>query len=78
MKIYVNGRLNNSQAYSGSLQLVAQNTFIGKNGSDDANMRFSGQIDDVRIFSYPLTEVQVKQQYNEGFGIRFGPSSGTP
>lgn len=78
MKIYVNGKLNNSRAYSGSLELVAQNAFIGKNGSDDANMRFSGQIDDVRLFSYPLTEVQVRQQYNEGFGIRFGPSAGTP
>lgn len=36
-----------------------------------------GQIDDTRIFNYALTAVQVRQVYNEGFGTRFGPTSGT-
>ncbi len=32
---------------------------------------FDGQIDDVRIYGYPLTEEQIKQDYNNGAAVRF-------
>ena len=38
-----------------------------------STLNFSGQIDDVRIYNYSLTPVQIKQIYNQGGGIRFGP-----
>lgn len=39
---------------------------------------FQGQIDDVRIYNYPLTLTQIQGLYNENSAIRFGPSSGPP
>lgn len=38
----------------------------------------NGTIDDVRIYTYALTQSQVNKVYNEGSGARFGPLSGTP
>lgn len=38
----------------------------------------TGQIDDVKIFNYPLSTSQIKKLYNDNSGARFGPSSGTP
>lgn len=38
----------------------------------------NGQIDDVRIYNYALTPVQIKSVFNQGSGIRFGPSTGSP
>ena len=42
---------------------------FGQVGSTD----YSGYLDDVRIFDYPLTAVQVKTLYNENSAVRFGP-----
>lgn len=39
---------------------------------------FNGQIDDVRIFNYALTANQVRNLFNEGSAVRFGPQTGTP
>ena len=33
---------------------------------------FNGQIDEVKIFNYALTPLQVKTEYNDG-SVRFGP-----
>lgn len=37
----------------------------------------TGQVDDIRIYNYPLSADQVKQVYNGG-AVRFGPTTGTP
>ncbi|MBU2578389.1 DUF2341 domain-containing protein, partial [Patescibacteria group bacterium] len=34
---------------------------------------FDGQIDDVRIYNYALTPLQIRQLYNENSSVRFGP-----
>lgn len=39
---------------------------------------FNGQIDDIRIYPYALSPYQVKQLYNEGAAVRFGPTTGAP
>ena len=39
---------------------------------------FPGQIDEVRIFNYALTSTQVKNLFNQGSAIRFGPATGSP
>lgn len=61
----VGSRTNNSST----------NLFIGQNSL--SSRRFSGQIDDVRIYNYALTATQVKSLYNGG-SVRFGPSTGSP
>ena len=38
---------------------------------------FDGLIDDVRIYNYALTPLQIRTEYNQG-AVRFGPSSGLP
>lgn len=45
--------------------------------SNNPLLYFPGQIDDVRIYNYPLSPDQIKQVYNGG-AVRFGPASGTP
>lgn len=36
-----------------------------------------GQIDDVRLYNYPLSQTQIRKIINEG-GVRFGPLQGSP
>ena len=50
---------------------------IGRNGLAGA-VPFAGQIDDVRVYNYALTATQIKQLFNEGSAVRFGPATGTP
>jgi len=38
----------------------------------------SGQIDDVRIFNYALTPLQIKTLYNQGAAVQFAPITGSP
>jgi len=38
----------------------------------------SNGVDDVKIYNYALTATQVKNLYNEGSAVRFGPSTGSP
>jgi len=39
---------------------------------------FQGLLDDVQIFNYALTPLQIENLYNQESAIRFGPSSGSP
>jgi len=52
----------------------ATSTDIGRYGGN----YFDGTIDDVRIYNYALTPIQIDNVYNEGSAVRFGPSSGLP
>ncbi len=76
MKIYVNGKLEKSDTYSTSL--TPNNEPLHIAAYSDGSYDFNGQIDDVRIYNYALTPLQVKQLYNEGAAIRFGPQTGAP
>lgn len=38
---------------------------------------FNSQLDDVRVYNYALTPVQIKTLYNNG-AVYFGPVSGQP
>jgi hypothetical protein len=51
------------------------NLLIG-NRTGTANY-YNGQIDDIKIYNYPLTATQVKTLYNEG-AFRVGPVTGAP
>lgn len=39
---------------------------------------FNGQIDDVRVFNYTLTPLQVKSVMNNGSAVNFAPITGSP
>jgi hypothetical protein len=76
LRAYRNGALLGVQALSSSP--VANSGTLQIGGVTAYNNRWQGQLDDVAIYSYALTPVQVKQVYTGGFGVRFGPTSGNP
>jgi len=68
--IYVDGKVLSTLPDTGwhvitvttATGFTASNVSVGKVGAN----YFSGQIDDVRIYNYPLTSVQVRDVYNNG------------
>ena len=70
---YVDGILTGTDA-AGIDTNNATALYIGYDGTN----YFDGQIDDVRVYAYPLNANQVKTLYNENSAVRFAPSSGSP
>lgn len=62
MKLYVNGKFDGSVATSINVGNQTGALVIGKN-ANASNRYFSGKMDDVRIYKYPLSEAQVKANY---------------
>lgn len=53
--------------------------YIGTySNSSSNNYTITGQLDDFRLYNYPMTTSQIKQLYNQGAGVRFGPLTGNP
>jgi hypothetical protein len=77
MKIYQNGVLVGSQTLSGAIINSTHSLDIGHEYVG-TNLFFSGQIDEVQLFNYPLTDAQVKLLNNQNSAVRFGPATGTP
>ena len=72
MKVYLDGKQSSITASrSGTLTNTAHNFSIGRLGAYN-NEYFQGQIDDVRIYNYALTQEQVKQVMNEVSAMSFG------
>ncbi len=72
-KLYINGVLDTSDSQtSGNFSYT--HFHIGNTGT--MNSYFNGQIDDVRFYNYALTATQIKNVYNEGFAVRYGPTTG--
>ncbi len=66
INVYVDGKYDGTNTTSGSLAVTSAHVQIGGNTAAGFNQYFSGQIDDVRIYNYTLTQEQVKQIYNGG------------
>ncbi len=80
-KIYINGRLTNSQAATvTTLQDTTQSLFIGASANNVGTViaAFTGQIDDVRIYNYALKVDQIRKLMTDDAAARFGPSTGQP
>ena len=78
---YINGVLktttaNQTPTTGSSYDDSAQNAYIG-NAVAGARS-FDGLIDDFRIYKYLLTASQIKNLYNQGSAVRFGPQTGSP
>ena len=78
--VYVNGISKDSQPDSRTGDFISaagsHEYFAGRSiySGDFVTWKyFSGQIDDVRIYNYAVSPAQVKQIYNQGGSIQFGP-----
>jgi len=81
VRIYIDGVLNNENVTSipASLNSSSKDVLIGAWLENDVPITFfDGTIDDARIYNYALTASQIRNVYNEGSSVRFGPSSGLP
>ena len=65
IKIFVNGILEDTIATGNTNPLNAPD-FIDIGGNTNENHYFTGSIDDIRIYSYALTEPEILEIYNEG------------
>lgn len=69
---YINGELIKQQDISADTDIYQSSgasLYLGSRNNADF---FSGQLDDVRIYNYALSEAQVKKVMNEGSALRFG------
>ncbi|MFW0837854.1 MAG: DUF2341 domain-containing protein [Candidatus Komeilibacteria bacterium] len=64
LKLYVNGKLENST--TDVLESANASILIGAGKSFSATQFFDGKLDDVRIYNYDLTADQVKEVMNHG------------
>lgn len=79
LKMYIDGKLQ-SLTFAGTIPAITQattsNVLVG--ASSDNALNFDGQIDDVRVYSYPLSTTQVQKIYSDGSSVFFGPATGSP
>jgi len=72
LKLYVNGKLVDTETGPATVNDVAEPVSIGRLGDDNFEY-FGGIVDDVRIYNYALTQAQINTLLNEGSSLRFGP-----
>jgi len=77
VKIYVNGNLENTAAYSFTPNATDQPLVIGRWYGNYSDYYLGGQIDQVRIFATALTYTQVTDLYNEHYQTKFTDGSDT-
>lgn len=78
--IYLDGR-DDKESTSGTITNVNSlfNTVDFRVGSEsDGGEAFIGQIDNVKIYNYAPSSVQIKTFYNDNSAVRFGPLTGSP
>jgi len=73
IKLYLNGKLVDSQTVTGDGIDSGANFSIGGNGN--GGWGFNGLIDDVKIYNYALTSDEVKLDYNQGSSLALGSKS---
>lgn len=88
IKLYLNNKLvtlSTTLAGTGTLDdwfddigSSAENATIGVIEDDSKDSYFTGKIDDLRIYSYPLSQAQIGKIMQDGSSVKFGPSSGSP
>ena len=74
-KLYVDGVLVNQMAGS-SNRTAGGDLAIGCYATCSSTYSFDGQIDDVRIYNYALSSAQIMKVFNQGLGVRYGPTTG--
>jgi len=65
LKLYIDGTLEVTTAYAGSIASSAANLNIATN-SEESDRFYNGAMDDVRIYNYALSEGEITALYNKG------------
>jgi hypothetical protein len=77
--VYINGirigRTTGLGTWAGAIDSTRAN--IGARVNNGAEP-FNGQVDDVRIYNYVLTQQQVNTVMNDSSAVRFAPLTGSP
>ena len=80
MTLYIDGASQGTTTLAGTQGVPTGEMDIAANPPSTGGGRgdyFTGQIDDVRVYNYPLTAQQIKTVMNNG-AIRWGPVTGAP
>jgi M6 family metalloprotease-like protein len=78
MRVYYDNVLQGSRARTGIIPVASGNLYIGtKNAGAIAGDRFKGVMDDIRIYNYPLSDVEVQDIYQKNRMDAPLPVSGT-
>lgn len=72
---YIDGKQDTTTSVSATID---NHSYDIKIGWDYGSSYFKGQIDDVRLYNYPLSASQAKTLYNQGSAVQFAPLTGTP
>ncbi|OGG01584.1 hypothetical protein A2Z33_04545 [Candidatus Gottesmanbacteria bacterium RBG_16_52_11] len=75
IKVYLNGNQTDSWIQGSSITAASSALHIAQNSS--SAQRFEGQLDEMTIFTYPLTIQQVRNLVNGG-AVNYGPLQGAP
>jgi Concanavalin A-like lectin/glucanases superfamily len=77
IKVYLNGIQTGTTSQTASITSLNYTPLTsGHNFAGSAY--YSGRIDDMRVYNYALTAIQIRTLYNEDSAIRFGPAAGSP
>jgi len=77
-QVYVDGIADGTAtAISSEAMATTADIHLGTRAYTSTNY-MNGQIDDVRIYNYALSPLQVKKLLNENSSVRFGPATGSP
>jgi hypothetical protein len=76
--LYVDGKRVSVTSLSTGSWPTINNTDPVRVANSNGSAYYQGNIDDVRIYNYPLSQSQVLLLTNEGSVQRFGPSTGSP
>jgi hypothetical protein len=80
MDLYIDGK-SESGTYDGSggsLTYTGDSAAIGKiSNCGSGNFFYNGQIDEVKVWNYALTQQLVLTERNQG-AVKFGPETGSP
>lgn len=74
-KLYVNGKQVATSGTTPTISIGSGTSYFGGDGTAFPN--FTGQIDDVQIFNYALTQQQVRNVMNGG-AVSWTPATGAP
>ena len=66
MTIYVNGKSDGTNAFTGAVKTGPESLLIGKNSCDNVEY-FNGAIDEVRIYNRALSASEIAMQYQTEF-----------
>ncbi|MEO8581626.1 MAG: LamG domain-containing protein [Patescibacteria group bacterium] len=77
-QVYIDGQANGTATAMGTdAMATTSNIRIGTRSYTSTNY-FAGLVDDVRLYPYALTPIQVKLVKNDASTARFGPDTGAP